>query len=243
MQNPGVILAVGLALVHAFVSRLNIARILPEFRWVSFAGGVSISYVFIEVFPELSHAQEELTHSSIPFMAYLENHVYLLALLGLIVFYSLDIWAFHSKQKNQKERISNESDAIVFWIRIIAFTLLNAIFGYLIQDLMDHSLLACVLFFLAASLHFFVIDHHLREHHQKSYDRQVRWILTAAIILGAIVGQTAHLNEAALSLIWSFLAGTVIFNILKHELPDEQKSCLGSFVGGVVLYTGLLLIA
>ena len=53
MQGPGLVLAVGLALIHAFVSRLNIATVIPEHRWMSFAGGVSIGYVFLEVFPEL----------------------------------------------------------------------------------------------------------------------------------------------------------------------------------------------
>ena len=67
---------------HAFVAKLNISKLIPEFRWISFAGGVSIGYVFVEIFPELSHAQEELEHSSIPFIAYLENHVYILAMLG-----------------------------------------------------------------------------------------------------------------------------------------------------------------
>ncbi|MEM9217774.1 MAG: hypothetical protein AAGD25_25970 [Cyanobacteria bacterium P01_F01_bin.150] len=242
MQYPGIILAIGLALVHAFVAKLNISKYIPEFRWLSFAGGVSIGYVFLEVFPELSHAQEELEHSAIPFIAYLENHVYLLAMLGLLFFYGLDVLAFKSKSRSQKNHTEDKSDALIFGSRIASFTILNAIFGYLLQDLGVHSLWVCFLFFLAVSLHFFIIDHHLREHHQNSYDKQVRWILTAAIMVGAIAGQAIHLNEAALSIIWSFLAGSIIFNILKHELPDEKKSCFGSFTTGAGIYTLLLLL-
>ena len=61
-------------------------------------------------------------------------------------------------------------------------------------------------------------------------------------MVGAIAGQTIELNEAAISLIWSFLAGSIILNILKRELPDEQKSCFGSFVSGAALYTVLILL-
>ena len=243
IQGPGMILAIGLALVHAFLARLNISKLIPEFRWISFAGGVSIGYVFVEIVPELSHAQEELEHSAIPFVAYLENHVYILAMLGLLLFYGLDVLAFKSKVKNQKNNIKDESDALVFWTQIIAFTIINGIFGYLLQDLENHSLLMCILFFLTVSLHFFIIDHHLREHHPISYDKQVRWIFTAAIMVGAIAGRSLHLNEAALSIVWSFLAGSLIFNILKHELPDEQESCFGSFTTGAGLYTTLLLLS
>ncbi|NES19025.1 MAG: hypothetical protein F6K41_08865 [Symploca sp. SIO3E6] len=242
MQGIGFILAVGLALIHAFVSKLNVFAFIPEHRWLSFAGGVSIGYVFLEVLPELSHAQEELEHSAIPLMAYLENHVYLLALLGLIIFYGLDIWVLTSRRQNLIANLTTSQGSAVFWIHITAFALLNGIVGYLLQDLGEHSLFQCILFFVAVALHLFIMDEGLREHHKTPYDKKGRWILTAAIIVGAIAGQVFHLNEAAISIIWSFLAGSLILNILKRELPDEQKSCFWSFVGGTLLYTGLLLL-
>lgn len=242
MQGPGLVLAVGLALIHAFVSRLNIATVIPEHRWMSFAGGVSIGYVFLEVFPELSHNQAELEHSAIPLMAYLENHVYLLALLGLLVFYGLDLLALTSRRLNRTINSRDSTGTAIFWLHITAFAVLNGIFGYLLQDLAAHSVLRCILFFVAVALHFFIIDHNLRGHHKTPYDRQGRWLLTAAIMVGAIAGQATHLNEAAISIVWSFLAGSIILNVLKRELPDEQKSCFGSFVGGAALYTGLILL-
>ena len=242
MQGPGLILAIGLASIHAFASKLNVLTFVPEHRWISFAGGVSIGYVFLEIFPELSHAQEELAHSAISMVAYLENHVYILALLGLLVFYGLNILALTSRRWNRQTHQDDSTGTAVFWIHITAFAVLNGIFGYLLQDLADHSIFECILFFVAVALHFFIIDHNLREHHQTPYDRQGRWLLTGAIMVGAIAGQTIELNEAAVSLIWSFLAGSIILNILKRELLDEQKSCFGSFVGGAALYTVLILM-
>lgn len=242
MQGPGLVLAVGLALVHAFVSKLNIFSVIPERRWISFAGGVSIGYVFLEIFPELSHAQEAVEHSSIPFVAYLENHVYLIALLGLLAFYGLDILALTSRRLNRSENGSDHASPAVFWIHITAFAVLNAIFGYLLQDVSEHSLVECALFFTAVALHFFIIDHNLREHHKVNYERVGRWLLTGAIMAGAIAGQATHFNEAAISIVWSFLAGSIILNILKRELPDEQKSCFGSFISGAAIYAVLLLL-
>ena len=242
MQGPGEIMSIGLAFLQAYATRLNISAIVPEHRWFSFAGGVSIGYVFLEIFPELSHVQEELAHSTIPFMAYLENHVYLLALLGLLVFYGLDIWALTSRRLNRERHDIDSASSMVFWTHITVFAVLNIIFGYLLQDLSEHSLFRCILFFVAVALHFFIIDHNLREHHKKTYDQKGRWFLTSAIILGALIAQVQNLNEAAISIIWSFLAGSIILNILKRELPDEQKSCFWSFAMGSALYTGLLLL-
>ena len=127
MSAPGLILAVGLALIHTLVSKLDVAVFIPERRWISFAGGVSIGYVFLEIFPELSHAQEELEHSAIPSMAYLENHVYILALLGLLVFYGLDILALTSRRLNRMANNVDSTSPAVFWIHLTAFAGLNAI--------------------------------------------------------------------------------------------------------------------
>ena len=241
MVSPGLILAIALALVHGFATRLPIFSIIPRFRWTSFAGGVSLSYVFLEIFPELSHTQQELQHSDIFLVQYLENHVYILALIGLMVFYGLNFLAFRAKSLKQSKSEIVHYNSTIFWIHISAFAFLNVIFGYLLQDLSEHTLIACGLFFIAVALHFFVIDDNLREHQKDLYDKHGRWFLVGAIILGAVIGQVVHLNEAAVAIIWSFLTGSIILNVLKRELPDEKETCFGSFLPGTALFSILLL--
>lgn len=242
MISPGIILAIALALVHGFATRLPIFAIIPRFRWTSFAGGVSLSYVFLEIFPELSHTQAEIQHSEILLVKYLENHVYLLALMGLLVFYGLNLLVLRSQKIQLSTQEKKPENSAVFWISISSFAILNGILGYLLQDLSEHRLIDCILFFITIALHFFIIDDHLREHQQSIYDRQGRWVLVSAIVLGAVIGQVAHVNEVAISIVWSFLAGTIIFNVLKRELPDEKEVCFGSFLGGAVLFSTLLLL-
>ena len=99
---PGVVLAIGLALIHGFASQIPIEAFVPKKRWLSFSGGVSIGYVFLEIFPELSHAQEELLHSDVPVLGYLENHIYILALLGLVMFYILEKIALSERANQDK---------------------------------------------------------------------------------------------------------------------------------------------
>ena len=240
-MSPGLILAIALALVHGFATRLPIFSLIPRFRWTSFAGGVSLSYVFLEIFPELSHAQEELQHSDILMVKYLEKHVYIMALLGLLVFYVLNFLALRTESPKQSKSEIADNSSTVFWIHISAFSLLNVIFGYLLQNLSEHSLIACILFFIAVALHFFIVDDNLREHHKSLYDRFGRWVLVGAIVLGAIIGQIAHLNEASVSIVWSFLTGSIILNVLKRELPDEKETCIKSFITGTVLFSLLVL--
>jgi hypothetical protein len=241
MVSPGLILAVALALIHGFAARLPIFSIIPRFRWTSFAGGVSLGYVFLEIFPELSHAQDELQHTEIPLGRYLENHVYLVALMGLLVSYGLGSLALRARQPQQSTPEKEGNSSAVFWIHISSFAIFNVIVGYLLQDLSEHSLTACILFFVAVALHFFIMDENLREHQQSLYDKRGSWLLAGAIVLGAVVGQVSRLNEAAIAIVWSFLAGSIILNALKRELPEEKETCFWSFVSGAGVFAFLLL--
>ncbi|WP_375262823.1 hypothetical protein [Palleronia sp.] len=41
--------------------------------------------------------------------------------------------------------------------------------------------------------------------------------------------------------LFAFLAGSVVLNVFKEELPDERESCLGAFLQGGVVQAALLL--
>lgn len=89
------------------------------------------------------------------------------------------------------------------------------------------------------ALHFVVNDHGLRENHKHSYDRIGRWLL-AAIILGWAIGHRTEIHQAAIALLFSFLAGGVVLNVLKEELPEERQSNFWAFALGAAIYAALL---
>jgi zinc transporter ZupT len=89
------------------------------------------------------------------------------------------------------------------------------------------------------ALHFVVNDHGLRENHKHSYDRIGRWLLTV-IILGWAIGYRTEIHQAAIALLFSFLAGGVVLNVLKEELPEERRSKFWGFALGAALYAALL---
>ena len=239
----GFLLAVCLALTHLFVGRLGNIKSASRKRWISVAGGVSIAYIFLDIFPELAHAQEELEHSAVPLLAYLEQHIYLLALLGLVRFYGLEKLALRSRSYSQEMHQIDTTRIGIFWVHIGVFALYNAILGYLFRDSGNHGIVACLLLFFVLALHFIVNDLGMREHHKHSYDRVGRWILAAAIVLGWAIGKVVSLSPAAIAAIWAIVAGGIILNTLKEEIPEEQESDFISFFTGAVAYGALLLIA
>lgn len=235
------VLAIALAIVHLLARNLRFLHVVPRSRGLSFGSGVSVAYVFVHILPELNEWQASIAESMNAQLLFLEHHVYLVALIGLAVFYGLERWAKHSRQQNQETGEGDVTATHVFWIHMVTFTVYNALIGYLLLHRENADWGSLLIFAIAMALHFLVNDFGLREDHKKSYDRTGRWILAAAIIVGWVIGTATAIHEAAIAVLFAFLAGGVTLNVLKEELPEERQSHFGSFALGATAYTILLL--
>lgn len=90
-------------------------------------------------------------------------------------------------------------------------------------------------------LHFVVNDYGLREGQKDAYHRAGRWILAIAVFLGWGSGLVNEISDIALAVLVAFLAGGVILNVLKEELPRERRSRFWAFAVGAGGYAVLLL--
>ncbi len=60
------------------------------------------------------------------------------------------------------------------------------------------------------------------------------------MLVGWAVGVATDVPERAIALVLAFVAGGVILNVLKEELPAEREARFAPFVAGAVLFTVLL---
>lgn len=231
--------AIGLAIIHLYAGKLRFVDIVPRSRWLSAASGVSVAYVFVHLLPELNERQEAIAQTGV--LAFLEHHVYLMALLGLAIFYGLERAVKHSRQGDCQSNQEDTPGFGVFWLHIVSFALYNALIGYLLFHREEPGIQSLFLFFIAMALHFVVNDYGLRQDHKHTYHNIGRWILAAAIIVGWAIGQGTEISEAAIAVLFAFLAGGIILNVLKEELPEERKSCFWAFALGAGAYSTLLL--
>lgn len=236
----GFLLAVGLATVHISVGQSRWLTKIPQNLWTSFAGGISIAYIFLDIFPELSHAQNEIEESGIALVAYFENHVYLLSLIGLAAFYGLEKIAVRSRHHNRAMTGENNTESRIFWMHIAFFALYNGLLGYLFRESAVHGIGECIVLFFALGLHLLVNDLDLQHHHRHAYNRVGRWVLAGAIMTGWCIGQATHFNEAAIAVVWALIAGGVIYNVLKEEMPENPDSHFGLFSLGAAVYALIL---
>ena len=148
-------------------------------------------------------------------------------------------------QSRRRQRQASGADATspqVFWISTGAFAVYNALVGYLLLNEEQSNLRRLLFFTLAMTLHFVVNDFGLHEHHKGLYTRIGRWILAAAVIAGGALAFTIEIGPVALALLVAFLAGGVILNVLKEELPEERESRFSAFALGAFGYAALLLL-
>ncbi len=230
-----------LALVHFFAGKLRFLEGTPRSRWLSLAGGVSVAYVFVHLLPELAEGQETLAEALGETFAFLERHIYLLALLGLAVFYGLKRSSVRSRQQRRQQGKEDVTSAEAFWVSIISFAIYNLLIGYLLLHREERGLGTFAFFAIAMALHFVVNDYGLREHHQHLYERIGRWLLAVAVLLGWLLGLLVAIPEVAIAVLIALLAGGVILNVLKEELPEERQSRFWAFAAGATAYAALLL--
>jgi hypothetical protein len=237
------VLAAGLAGIHLFSGRLQVLGVSPRSRWLSAAGGVSVAYVFVHLLPDLAAEQETILEATGESFSFLEYHVYLVALVGLAAFYGLERAAKVSRGRERSAGREDSTGEGVFWLHTASFAAYNALIGYLLLHREDQGSGQLVLFAFAMGVHFVVNDYGLRRDHKGAYDRVGRWVLAAAILAGWVVGLSFEVSEAALAVLFAFLAGGVIMNVLKEELPEERESRFWAFALGAALYSAVLLVA
>lgn len=229
-----------LALVHMFASRFKFLRQTPRSRWLSLGGGVSVAYVFVHVLPDLSAAQIEF-RETVKALSVIEHHVYVVALVGMMAFYGLERVAKLSRKQSVKEGEGDATGPGVFWLHMVSFALYNALIGYLLTHREEPGIASLVLYAIAMSLHFLVNDYSLYDDHKRAYDHLGRWGLAGAVICGWAVGTQTEISQAFTATLFAFLAGGIVLNVLKEELPQERESRFWTFAAGALGYTGLLL--
>jgi hypothetical protein len=238
------VIAAVFSAVHIFGNKLTFLRSTPRSAWLSAAGGVSVAYVFVHLLPELAEHQESFREAAQAggALARLESHIYVIALLGLAIFYGLDRLARTSaKSEAAAANAGKRYSSGAFWLHLGSFALYNLLIGYLILHREEPDLRGLLTYGLAMGLHFLVNDHALREHHGALYDDVGRWLLAAAPFMGLLLGLALTLPDIAIGALFAFLAGGVVLNVLKEELPEERESRFWVFAAGTAGYATLLL--
>ena len=233
------LMALGFCAVHLFVGKLRFLDVEPRSRWLSFAGGVAVAYVFLHILPELGAHGATFQRAMGLARGAAEAWVYTMSLAGLALFYGIERALVVSR--GGRDRTNKRPGSGIFWLHIAASGLLIFIVAYLLHHREDETAGGLILFFVALLLHFVTADFASRADHPEIYDHAGRWALVGATLAGWITGLLVELPEIAIGCLFAFVGGAMVLVILKEELPEERESKFWPFLLGATLYAGLVL--
>lgn len=206
-----------LSLVHI---GLGIFKTFSPPKLLSFGSGVAIAYVFVDLLPNLCTSDQLIRESG--FLPFFEKHVYILALTGFLFFYFIE--------KKKYEIFS-----------VMSYLFFNFLIGYSIGDINDQDVRPLALFTFAIGLHYFTTDYAMREKNPVEYHQLIRWLCVLALFTGWATNFWIELPKTAVALMAAYIAGGVILNVTRHELPANKPNDMTSFLVGAVLYTVLII--
>lgn len=221
-----------LAAVHplsAVVSHRHVRQ-----RLISSCAGVALAYVFLHLLPELGQMQQELLEhlgEDRP-NVWFREHLYVLALIGLLGFQLVDTFS--------RRRESTETPTLADRGEIGFFSLYAALIGYLIMENaeLDRPIL---LITVALGAHFFGTDLDLAERYRRLFVTRSCYVLAAATIVGMIVAMVSQVNDAGIMIGYAVLAGGLLINTLRTELPEPAKVRNLYVLFGAAGYSALML--
>jgi len=212
-------------------------------RFLSFAAGISVAYIFVHVLPALNVIRELHTQSPIDFkILFPEYSVYLWTMAGFLVFYGLEIMAA-SPRRGPENRAGDNGVAVPWqsWVHIGGF----ALYAWLLTYLMvwtGKSTLALCLYAVAMGMHIFPITCSLSSHYHAVYDRRGAYLPALASLVGWASALTLNIPTQIVLNLVAFVCGGVVVNAAIAELPKERQGRYWFFLMGATVYTALLLI-
>ena len=68
-------------------------------------------------------------------------------------------------------------------------------------------------------------------------------MMAGTVLVGFGLGATTAVPQSTVGFLFAFLAGGVVVNVLKEELPEERQSRFWPLTLGAACYAGLMLAA
>ena len=130
-----------------------------------------------------------------------------------------------------------------FAVHMAGFSLYFALIGYFLQHRGDKGAEQELFYFLVLGLHILVLDTVFRRRHEALYDRTGRWVMAASVLAGWALGELVEFPAAVSGMAFALLAGGMILNILKQELPASKEGQVVPFLIGAASCAALLALA
>jgi len=189
---------------------------------ISFIAGISIAYLFLELFPLLFREGKEVSEL-----------VFVFVMLGFLVFFIFEKYVYqHTKTKIIAREISH--------LHAFGFFLYHFVIGMVLAGLVKLGAGKALLFFIPALLYSLVGEVSLNEVAAAKESGVVKALLGVSSLFGVVIGSLVFIPLGVNYLLLGFLVGAFNYMVVRDSLPRNREGNLAAFASGVALYTFLI---
>lgn len=197
---------------------------MQRMKWFSFSGGLAVSYIFVYLLPTLHKEQMNIEDPYLHLA--MDSEIYFVGLTGVVAFLGIQILI-------SQNHVSQTSS---FWSAIIFYAAYNALVSFTVLSV-EVSGIQAIFYCFAIGLHFIAVAHDMWREFPDEYNQYGRGVLAIGIVVGWVLAIVTDLTPLFKSIIFAFVAGAMIFNVFKHEMPNEKETHFPTFAAAVVIYS------
>ncbi len=220
--NWTLVVAIALTATHVSAPYFRKVIVRHEEMLSSFGGGMAAGYVFLHLMSELDAGHELVG-----------RRIHLFVLAGFVLYYGLEFWIERKKQQSEDEG----TDSLACLTQVSFGWVYSWLIIYSFPETLQQEGLRVVPVLAALVLHLQYGDCHLGREFPTAFDRWGRFVLASAPLIGWAGDLYIFADNPAVSdLLLALLAGSVIYNLVKHELPEHRKSDFVWFLIGILVF-------
>ena len=213
------ILALVLSLINFYSEKIQLKFKKNRYRFITFAAGFSIAYLFLSLLPE-----------SIKTEPALRLWLFIFMLVGFAIFRMAEVIVYrHSKGSERRRELGLEHS--------IAFFVYHFLLGISVVYFLSQSLKAGILFFVPVAFHVMATTAALSELHGSVRRNAIsRILLSSAPILGAAIALIYPFTLPVFGALVGTVLGALFFVVIKELMPSKIKVGPQWFIIGILVF-------
>ncbi|MAG08468.1 hypothetical protein CMO89_03270 [Candidatus Woesearchaeota archaeon] len=186
---------------------------------ISFSAGISITYIFLDLFPQFSEGAVQIS-----------KFLFIFVLFGFILFHLVERYIYQHAPKNKLIRDLAIEDSVISFIY-------HFIVGIIIVNFVEQGVMKGTLFFIPILLYTAVSTLPV----DKTKFKSIRFILSISTLLGVLFASFVNITIMIDNILLGTVIGILLFTVIRHSIPPSEKGEPLSFIIGVVLYTLMII--
>jgi len=213
-------LALVLSVVDFFTEGLFSKASPNKMKFISFAAGASVTYIFLILLPEIYTGAMTINRL-----------LFLTILFGFGVFHIIEKYIrqnFTGPELRKEHRLVHSSTSFIYFFVV----------GFILVKVAESNVLSGVLLFIPILLHI-IIDSLPRRATKK---RHLRALHASSAFLGALTATFIDVGEAGNVALLGVVGGGLLYMVIRESLPREREGRPLYFLIGLLLFTVVILL-